>query len=665
MSSRFILPLADVGSGIKPSDGAKLFFSENGLPFSTNPKDTFTDNTDATPNANPVIADSKGVFPDIYIVGSNRAVLKDKNDVQIWQEDDIDELTTVGSAKFPKNFATLEGGSPSTSAVENTTNVVGDAINAAARTSGNNGGAMWDVVLTTDVTPNTFNIVIGIGNPLLSFVLRNPTMRNVEEWGAVLDGATDVIPAMQNYADFAKLKDMTLRFPDGDYLFNSPLDLSAAGGGDEGHRNLEVICGNEAKFSAANNTINIFDISGQKRFYWTGGWFRKANICFDASGGVGPAYAFFSLVVFDGDGASSIKRCYKADTSIGVFWTYCQFGTDNVTDQIELAIELTGIDSDQTNINKFIDCVFINLINGVDMPDSSFPRLQISFVDCWFELINGFAINAGTNTKALGLIRTYFEAVGSVTETPIILKNSTMDIEGCQIVGLQNNDDHFITANTGASINCYGTTEFGSSNGRKFVNYATINSYQNLNGIRIIDLSTPGTLSYEDLLFDTVAQSDEKFIDWSMPALSSSLTDSEPKVVSRKNQQYFGFISKVTDVVQLTAVSTLVDVATINIPNAGNGIRFSVEVYETIQGVGHGGRFEETLAHFAATWQFTSITGINTVAGFTFNYVSVDTNNFKIQVQRTVGGATNTPVRVKIMIHQAADNMFGNEIKII
>lgn len=93
MSTRFILPLADVGSGIKPSDGAKLFFSENGLPFSTNPKNTFTDNTDATPNANPVIADSKGVFPDIYITGSNRAVLKDKNDVQIWQADDLVERT--------------------------------------------------------------------------------------------------------------------------------------------------------------------------------------------------------------------------------------------------------------------------------------------------------------------------------------------------------------------------------------------------------------------------------------------------------------------------------------------------------------------------------------------------------------------------------------------
>ena len=77
MSSRFILPFADVGSGIKPSSGAKLFFFETD---GVTPKDTFSDQlTTPTPNANPVIADSNGVFSDIYIVGQYKVDLQNKN----------------------------------------------------------------------------------------------------------------------------------------------------------------------------------------------------------------------------------------------------------------------------------------------------------------------------------------------------------------------------------------------------------------------------------------------------------------------------------------------------------------------------------------------------------------------------------------------------------
>lgn len=92
MSSRFILPFADVGSGIKPSDGAQLFFFETGT---STPKDTFSDQlATPTPNANPVIADSKGVFGDIFIEGTYKVVLKDKNDVQIWEADPVESLST-------------------------------------------------------------------------------------------------------------------------------------------------------------------------------------------------------------------------------------------------------------------------------------------------------------------------------------------------------------------------------------------------------------------------------------------------------------------------------------------------------------------------------------------------------------------------------------------
>lgn len=84
MASRFVLPFADVGSGIKPSSGAQLFFFETGT---STPKDTFTDQAATTPNTNPVIADSNGLFSDIFCEGIYKVVLKDKDLVQIWEAD--------------------------------------------------------------------------------------------------------------------------------------------------------------------------------------------------------------------------------------------------------------------------------------------------------------------------------------------------------------------------------------------------------------------------------------------------------------------------------------------------------------------------------------------------------------------------------------------------
>lgn len=91
MAKRLILPFADVGSGIKPASGAQLFFSDSGLTFDASPKDTFSNLAGNINNANPVIADANGLFPEIYIDGNYRVVLKDKNNVQQWQADNVTE----------------------------------------------------------------------------------------------------------------------------------------------------------------------------------------------------------------------------------------------------------------------------------------------------------------------------------------------------------------------------------------------------------------------------------------------------------------------------------------------------------------------------------------------------------------------------------------------
>ncbi len=92
MTSRFISPFYDVGSGIKPPSGAQLeFFATDGV----TPKDTFSDQLSVpTANTNPVIADSFGVFGDIYIGGDYKVTLKDKNDVQIFGLAAVSEVAT-------------------------------------------------------------------------------------------------------------------------------------------------------------------------------------------------------------------------------------------------------------------------------------------------------------------------------------------------------------------------------------------------------------------------------------------------------------------------------------------------------------------------------------------------------------------------------------------
>jgi hypothetical protein len=99
MTSRFILPFADVGSGIKPSSGARLFFyADDGVTL----KDTYSDQLSTpTPNTNPVIADSVGVFGDIYLSGSYKVTLQDKNGSQIFGGVVVDEVT---SGNFEANL---------------------------------------------------------------------------------------------------------------------------------------------------------------------------------------------------------------------------------------------------------------------------------------------------------------------------------------------------------------------------------------------------------------------------------------------------------------------------------------------------------------------------------------------------------------------------------
>ena len=239
--SRFVLPFSDVGSGIAPSAGAKLFFYETGT---STPKNTFTDSAGTTPNANPVIADANGVFGDIWIDGTYKVVLKDKNDVQKWEADPIVQSLSVGDSSFVKNVDTLA------SAIASTTLANGDILNIRERISTFGGGAVWDVVLASSVTlspgqPTVGNIVACTGVPTLALVLRTNGVYDVRQFGAKADGIADDAAACKSAIDAAIAATLTgtggiygtpdnasgsaplVRFPAGVYKIESSLTSNA------------------------------------------------------------------------------------------------------------------------------------------------------------------------------------------------------------------------------------------------------------------------------------------------------------------------------------------------------------------------------------------------------------------------------------------------------
>ena len=83
----------------------------------------------------------------------------------------LSKNTSSGASSVARDFvhneATLDA------AIAATNLVTGDSINVAERSTGNGGGALWDVVLSTSVTENTYNIVQCTGVPTLSLVMRN------------------------------------------------------------------------------------------------------------------------------------------------------------------------------------------------------------------------------------------------------------------------------------------------------------------------------------------------------------------------------------------------------------------------------------------------------------------------------------------------------------
>lgn len=505
----------------------------------------------------------------------------------------------------------------------------------------------------------------GAGAPTIQLSNKLGEFISVKDYGAVGDGVTDDSAAVQSAFDYVRDNSQNLHFPAGTYYLPTTIVATSAGGGAEGYRNIEVTCDHEAYFTTDLKSDVIFDLSGQRRFTWSGGWFLKGiSFVQDDTTSTAPiAETYFRNVKFAPSSSDQIDNCFKADTSIGVYFDNCQFGSDLAADAIDVAINLNGSSAQQTNINVFRNCIFKGIkTGGVLLDATANQRAVLEFDCCWFESINGYALNANNVTRSAIMKNCYFEALGTASVAPIILNGGArLTMYGGFIAGLQDNPNTFISCVSGGEITTHGGVEFISDGTRQFVTFTTPAGINNLYGVNIFGT---GAEAYETLLYGG-AQANRQYVNFDVPRITSTLTDTIKTERNDKNTYHNGFIRFQSDTVNIAAQATNYTMCTVNVPNSGQTCRISVDIHQTIQGVGFAGRYSEWLCNWTGSaWNFTSVNDVTSVAGWVITLTGVDANNFTVQLQRSSGGGTNTPAQVAVSIVQASSTRVGNEITV-
>ncbi len=192
-----------------------------------------------------------------------------------------------GDASGLENFQLASGASPAGEnvinyasldvAVNDVNMVLGQASNLKERTTGNGGGAMWDTVLASTVTPNGYNIVQCVGVPTLALVLRKSTPQCVTQYGAYA-GA----PAATNSAAIQACwnDNLSSSMPEGVFQFDTP---------------LTYIQQNGWSFSGANDK-SVLEYTGSAE-----SWAITSPVIADGGGGVyGVTLSRFKLKGEDG-----------------------------------------------------------------------------------------------------------------------------------------------------------------------------------------------------------------------------------------------------------------------------------------------------------------------------------------------------------------------------
>lgn len=385
MASRFVLPFSDVGQGILPSDGAKLFFFATGT---STPKDTFSDAAGTVPNANPVIADASGVFGDIFISGSYKAQLKDKNDVLIWEADPVDEFALSSNVRSLLNddkrygplFATVSAmttGSPVSIDGVAVDLQSGMTVQTQGYTSAtDDGGARYLIRTAAEfgATPDEKgDHTLANGNVA---VLQNGAMLNVRQFGAVADGVTNDSAALQACIDAAETLGRTIYAQAGVYIIGTkitlPYNVNIIGDAVPTSDPTNTVLGTRFKRSTA---LTMIEINGSNRTTDRIGHNVLERLAFEDAANTGSA-AWISSIYAD-----------------SIVFRDCMFFQD-------ISVTVTGhcIDAEECWDWRFYNCIWkqvgsatadvIRAFNGADDSCNAW-----NFIDCRWQESRGFAVN--------------------------------------------------------------------------------------------------------------------------------------------------------------------------------------------------------------------------------------------------------------------------------
>lgn len=107
MAQRFTIPFHTVFDTLgKAAPGAQVYFYASGT---SSPQDTFADQALTIPNTNPVIADSAGLLPDIWLQALDyKVVAQAASDVQLWTADPVlgaSDVTGAEKARYDRAHA--------------------------------------------------------------------------------------------------------------------------------------------------------------------------------------------------------------------------------------------------------------------------------------------------------------------------------------------------------------------------------------------------------------------------------------------------------------------------------------------------------------------------------------------------------------------------------
>jgi hypothetical protein len=458
MASRFVLPNADVGNGIAPSDGAQLFFFATGT---STPKATFKDAAGATPNSNPVIADSDGVFPDIFISGTYKVQLKDKNGVGVGfvETDPVDEFSLESSVtaavplndkRYAPKFATIAAMvAASPVALDGLVVVpaVGMIIAIDDYATGNNSGLLFGLVVTGGTGTADGGSFIDLDNGL-QWRQNFPSQITTKMFGARLDGVQDVTAATQaafTYAESTGNNELVL-LPAGRHLITDTIN-TYEGAKFEG-QNIDYggIAGATSfpdQLSDARGTVIIFNPSSQKSLFvpalpkggsaaWSGIGIRNMSIWGNSSmddyhrgifGDTDPVvtdslYAIdFKEVQFSNVENVAImgfvSGVREADRSQGN--TFNRVNIQRCREASILYGEITtGVAATSSVWNQCVLRICLMVVEEQEAVNQA-NNLQPRFTDCYFEDMASYGFRLGKSIQNWTLTNCYAEAVPSDT----------------------------------------------------------------------------------------------------------------------------------------------------------------------------------------------------------------------------------------------------------